>query len=99
MRQAKSLLASLCVLLMLGPAAGFAADQTGTPPPAGNPPQGNATRPSFFGRIASPYTAQIPPMPGMANSARLDSLRRAGNGYLSLADTIALALENRSEEH
>src|ERR1035438_5734081 len=94
MRHAKSLLASLCVLLMPGTPAGFAADQTGTPPPAGNPPQAGATRPGFFGRIASPYTGRIPPMPGMANSTRLDSLLRAGNLYLSLADSIALALEN-----
>jgi outer membrane protein TolC len=78
---------------MPSPPAGFAADQTGTPPPAGNP-QAGATRPGFFGRIVSPYTGRIPPMPGMANSSRLDSLLRAGNLYLSLADTIALALEN-----
>src|ERR1035441_8018703 len=83
MRHAQSQLVSLCVLLILAPPAGFAADQTG-----------NAERPSFFGRIVSPYTARIPPMPDMANSTRLDSLLRAGNLYLSLADTIALALEN-----
>jgi outer membrane protein TolC len=93
MRHAKSLLASLCVLLMPGPPAGFAAAQPGTPP-AGSPPPGSAARPSFFGRIASPYTARIPPMPDMANSTRLDSLLRAGNLYLSLANTVALALEN-----
>jgi outer membrane protein TolC len=33
-------------------------------------------------------------MPDMANSTRLDSLLRAGNLYLSLANTVALALEN-----
>jgi outer membrane protein len=38
--------------------------------------------------------ARIPAMPDLTNSSRLDSLLRAGNLYLSLADTIALALEN-----
>jgi len=49
---------------------------------------------NFLDRLLSPYTGRIPPMPSMANSDRLDALLRAGNLYLSLADTIALALEN-----
>jgi outer membrane protein len=49
------------------------------------------------GKIASitrPYRAvEVPPI-SLANTARLESLLRAGKLYLSLQDTIALALEN-----
>jgi outer membrane protein len=49
------------------------------------------------GKVASitrPYRAvEVPPI-SLANTARLESLLRAGKLYLSLQDTIALALEN-----
>jgi len=73
--------------MMLVP-AGFGGQSAGNPIPE-VPEHG-----SFFGRLVSPYTGRIPPLPAMANSDRLEDLLRAGNLYLSLADTIALALEN-----
>ena len=93
MRLMKVSIAAVCMLLMLAP-AGSSADQPGQ----SNPPiQSGSTqteRSNFFGRIASPYLPKIPPAPNMANSERIESLLRAGNLYLSLEDTIALALEN-----
>src|SRR5262249_19101525 len=48
----------------------------------------------FMGRLLYPYkTRPVAPI-SVANSNRLDSLLRAGNLYLSLQDTLALALEN-----
>ena len=88
MRQVKPQIAVLCTFLMLAPAGSFAAD-----PPA-NPPQTTAEHSTFLGRLAAPYTTRVPPLPNMVNSGRLESLLRAGNLYLSLQDTIALALEN-----
>lgn len=44
--------------------------------------------------VLQSYRAQPVPPPRLANSERLDSLIRAGRLYLSLADAIALALEN-----
>jgi outer membrane protein len=50
-----------------------------------------AAAPAYFTR---PYRARHVPPINLANSNRLDSLLRAGRLYLSLQDTIALALEN-----
>ena len=48
----------------------------------------------FVSRITHPYRPrQVAPV-NLANSNRLESLLRAGRLYLSLEDTIALALEN-----
>ena len=41
-----------------------------------------------------PYQARYYPQVNVSNTSRLDSLLRAGNLYLSLADAIALSLEN-----
>ncbi|HUI57027.1 MAG TPA: TolC family protein [Bryobacteraceae bacterium] len=88
--------AAACMLLMLAPAGSFAADQPGGQTNAATQSGGSprTERSNFFGRIASPYLPKIPPVPSMANSDRIESLLRAGNLYLSLQDTIALALEN-----
>jgi hypothetical protein len=42
----------------------------------------------------APYRAKSVPPVDFRNSSRIDSLLRGGNLYLSLADAIALALEN-----
>jgi outer membrane protein TolC len=47
-----------------------------------------------MGSLTAPYRAKIPAPINLNNSPRLESLIRAGNLYLSLQDTIALALEN-----
>jgi len=47
-----------------------------------------------LGWLTSPYRAATVPPNDVTNSPRIESLMRAGNLYLSLQDTIALALEN-----
>src|SRR4051794_14340170 len=97
----RSYLAVLCVLMLLAPAGGFAAD----PPQAAaqTPSQGGAGAPQPsvmtertgpFDRVIAPYRPVQAPPNNLTNSTRIESLLRAGNLYLSLQDTIALALEN-----
>jgi outer membrane protein len=53
------------------------------------------TRPkSHFKNPLAPYTSIEVPLPRLGNSPRIDSLMRNGSIYLSLADAVALALEN-----
>jgi len=90
----KSYIALLCVLLLLTPAGGFAAD-----PPQSNGPAPGSQRPlkeenGIFDRLTGPYRAAVQPENNLNNSTRIESLLRAGNLYLSLQDAIALALEN-----
>jgi len=92
----RSPIAVLCALSLLAPAAGFAADQPGAPPAPGQS-DGHPlpiTERGILGSITTPYRAKIPPPVSQNNSPRLESLIRGGNLYLSLQDTIALALEN-----
>jgi outer membrane protein len=98
MFETRSSVALLCSLLMLSSGPGFAADK---PAGAPAPQQRDATQPvvpekkhGLLGRLELPYKARTVAPPTLANSGRLDSLLRAGNLYLSLQDTIALALEN-----
>lgn len=102
----KSRIALMCAVLLLAPAGGFAGDQpsgkaaqaaggqqvTGVPQDL----KGWDTEPPHapLGRIEAPYRTKTVPPINVANSGRLDALMRAGNIYLSLQDTIALALEN-----
>jgi outer membrane protein TolC len=92
-------LAVLCAFLLLAPAGGFAAD---TPPPpqsrpipgAGAPQPIVTDRGGLTGRLSRPYRAIPRPPNNLTNSTRIESLLRGGNLYLSMQDTIALALEN-----
>jgi outer membrane protein TolC len=81
MSSIRSLAAILCVQLPISPV--FAAEATSHQivEPGG-------------GAIIRPYRAKEVPPIDVANSARLDSLLRAGRLYLSMQDSIALALEN-----
>jgi outer membrane protein len=65
-------------------------------PPAGaqNATTAGSERPSFFTRITDPYRRHPVAPVNLSNSSRLEALLRAGRLYLSLQDTIALALEN-----
>src|SRR5712692_1703612 len=88
----QSLLAVACCLVLLAPSV---CAQTANQGPGNqvNPPN-LETGDSPFSRVTRPYRQpNIPPV-NLANSNRLDSLLRAGTLYLSLQDTIALALEN-----
>src|SRR5262244_780557 len=49
---------------------------------------------SFLSRVTSPYRPHEVAPVNLSNTDRLDKLLRAGILYLSLQDTIALALEN-----
>ena len=93
MHRIKPYLACFCAILIGMPALAAPADD---PPPQETP----ATHPSldephgFLARLTHPYRARPVPPPSLANSNRIESLLRGGNLYLSLQDTIALALEN-----
>jgi outer membrane protein TolC len=52
------------------------------------------TRTSIFPNFFAPYSSPMVPEPSMSNSERLRSLIRDGKLYLSVEDTLALALEN-----
>jgi len=78
MRSYRSVVAVFCSLLTLAPAFGA---EIITPPTTGLP----GTR--------KYRPATIAPV-DLTNSGRLETLLRAGNLYLSLQDTVALALEN-----
>ena len=98
MDRTRSYLALLCTLLMLAPSAGSGRRSAGTggrrsrqnnhPQPASTGSHG------FLGSITGPYRPKMPPPVNVSNSTRLESLLRGGNLYLSLQDTVALALEN-----
>ena len=77
--------ARLCVALILYSSVSFAADYNsmGAVPPHG-----------FLGKITDPYRSSYVEPPNTGNTPRLDALLRGGNLYLSMQDTIALALEN-----
>jgi outer membrane protein TolC len=83
---------------MLAPSAGLAADQPG--PGGAAPDQNNQPQPvstgnhGFLGSITGSYRPKLPSPVNLSNSTRLESLLRGGNLYLSLQDTVALALEN-----
>ncbi len=48
----------------------------------------------WWDRLKAPYVPETAPAANFQDSQRLDSLLRGGKLYLSLADTIALAIEN-----
>lgn len=92
MHRFERLIAIVCVFLLAGP---FAGGQTasGDPDQKLNPPKIEAGG-GGLSRLIRPYQArEIPPI-DVTNSNRLESLLRAGKLYLSMQDTIALALEN-----
>jgi outer membrane protein len=91
MKQIQSSVALLCALLLCAP-QGFAQQNSGQDNPRG--PRLESERPHWYSTFTRPYEARTVPPVNVSNSNRLDSLVRAGTLYLSLADTIALALEN-----
>jgi outer membrane protein TolC len=96
----------LCILWLLAPAGGLAADQAGGLPGSPPAPQTEAgagagsehslpiAERGVLGSLTEPYRAKIPAAINLTNSPRLESLIRGGNLYLSMLDTVALALEN-----
>src|SRR5690242_13077420 len=84
MRLFQPAISLICVLLLTVPPG---AAQSAAPGTAGQ-------HENFLARIANPYRPRTVAPVNLSNSNRLESLLRAGKLYLSLQDTIALALEN-----
>jgi outer membrane protein TolC len=85
MRLVRSFTAVVCAALLAAP-LGYGQD-----------PRAPQTQPNshhWYSGITSDYQTRDVPPANVSNSARLDSLLRAGQLYLSLRDAIALALEN-----
>jgi outer membrane protein len=97
MKQLQSFLASpsravaiLCIGMAAAP-GGWAQ----SPEPGSNPgPRLDSENPHWYSSLTKPYESRTIPPVNVSNTTRLDSLMRAGNLYLSLADAIALAIEN-----
>jgi len=81
MMRTQSVVAVLCVFLMLAPVPGMAQSAAQ-----------HFTRP--VGNLVGHFQWRPEAPANLANSSRLEALIRAGTIYLSLQDTIALALEN-----
>ena len=95
MRLTRTLLSLFLALLLASP-AGWAFGDPPSPGQTTDAPPGPlpSEHTGFWGRFERPYSRRIVPPPALANSGRLESLLRGGNLYLSLQDTIALAIEN-----
>src|SRR5713101_2977406 len=87
----KSLIHSALLLIF---AAGFAPAQSGGKGATDRTPQIRPSGDGFPSRLAGPYRHREVSPVNMQNSQRIFDLMRAGQLYLSLDDTIALALEN-----
>jgi outer membrane protein TolC len=87
MKQIRPFIAVTCVWLAAAP-------WTYAQQPGDTTPQLETERPHWYSPITNKYNPRIIPPVNVSNSSRLDSLLRAGKLYLSLADAIALALEN-----
>ena len=90
--RSRALAAVMCVALITTPST-FAQQQS-PPKEDTRGPQLDTERPRWYSSITRPYEARYVPPVNVSNSSRIDSLLRAGRLYLSLADAIALALEN-----
>ncbi len=87
MKQSKPFIALLCVLLMAAP--GMYSQQLNDRGPDYSNQGGHC-----YNGFVHDYTGRHARPIDITNSGRADSLIRAGNMYLSLADAIAMALEN-----
>jgi outer membrane protein len=93
MHRIQSTLALLCTLLLLAPAS---SGQVGGSPGRTQVEMPPLTRDDsgFLGHVLKTYrTTDVAPI-NLSNSNRLEQLLRGGNIYLSLQDSVALALEN-----
>lgn len=98
MKQLRSQIAWICVLLVAAPWTAPAQQNVLPGPQAGTGgfPAGLEAAPAshWYSRLAQPYLWRNVAPINTANSSRLDRLMRGGNLYLSLQDAISLALEN-----
>lgn len=75
-------------------ASGFVLAQNALEPVNDRVPETGGSSNGFFSRLGSPYESPSMPAVSFQNSDRIFELMHAGQLYLSLADAIALALEN-----
>jgi outer membrane protein TolC len=97
MKQVRTYLSLLCVLLVAAPVAPAQDSSSKDAPKKSNDshgPQLSTERPHWYSGITQPYEQRYIPPVNVSNSSRLDSLLRAGTLYLSLQDSISLAIEN-----
>jgi outer membrane protein len=98
MKQFQSHIAVLCALLAAAPWTNAQQPAAQSGPGPNNPRQGNSGlvtgRPRWYSPVTHSYEPRMVPPVNISNSGRLDALLRAGNLYLSLSDTVALAIEN-----
>src|SRR5690348_13304967 len=87
MKQLKPFVALLCVLLMAAPGV-YSQQLNDRGPTLSN------EKTHWYSGFTRNYQPQYVRPIDISNSGRADSLIRAGNLYLSLADAIAMALEN-----
>ena len=90
MKQVRSGIAVVCVLLVATPFT-YAQNGGGSNPRA---PQLAPEQQHWYSGITRDYESRPVAPVNVSNSARLDSLLRAGRLYLSLQDAIALSVEN-----
>jgi outer membrane protein len=89
MKKLQPIISILCVWLAAAPWT-YAQQE----PKEDTTPRLDSESPHWYSRFSNPYQPRIVPPVNVSNTTRLDSLMRAGNLYLSLADAIALAVEN-----
>lgn len=89
MKQVRSGIAMLCVVLVTAPVT-YAQNGNGANPRAPEPGE----RQHWYAGMTRDYESRPVAPVNVSNSPRLDSLLRAGRLYLSLSDSIALAVEN-----
>ena len=89
MKKSQSLISVLCVWLAAAPWTYAQQDRK-----EDTAPRLDSESPHWYSRFSNPYQPRVIPPVNVSNTTRLDSLLRAGNLYLSLADAIALAVEN-----
>ena len=99
-RLASPMRLTILALLAVAPLACWAQEPPPAPTTQNTPethilPTVNYSKPaSPLPNVLAPYTARHVPEPNLANTARIDQLMHDGKLYLSLSDSIALALEN-----
>ncbi len=92
MKSFQSYIAALCVLMVATPST-WAQSQP-EDKKEDTTPQVGTTRAHWYTPPTTWYVPRVIPPVNVSNSARIESLVRAGNLYLSLQDAITLAIEN-----
>src|SRR5580700_1887283 len=90
MKQIQSFVAVLCVWLVAAPWT--YGQQTGRR--EDTTPHLDTGNQHWYSRFTNAYNPRVVAPVNVSNSTRLDSLLRGGRLYLSLADAVALAIEN-----